>query len=190
MDPRQNNADGRTCTDESIVEMYHARNEQAIAESARKYGRYCHAIAYGILNSDPDAEECVNDTYLAIWNAIPPARPDPLAPYVYRTGKNIALNRLRARNTRKRGGYVLSLEELAGQVSAPAADREPGRGLNDWLRTLSKQDRAIFLRRHWFGDSVKDIAKAAAMTEGAVSVRLHRLKNQLKAYLTKEGYYE
>ena len=109
---------------------------------------------------------------------------------MYRTGKNIALNRLRARSAQKRGSYVLSLEELSDCVPAPSRDRDLGRGLNDWLRTLPKQDRVIFLRRHWFGDSVKDIAKAAAMTESAVSVRLHRLKNQLKTYLTKEGYYE
>jgi RNA polymerase sigma-70 factor (ECF subfamily) len=113
-----------------------------------------------------------------------------LAPYVYRTGRNIALNQLRSQNTQKRGGYVLSLEELAGCVGAPTADQDLGQGLNDWLQTLSKQDRAIFLRRHWFGDGVKYIAKAASMTESAVSVRLHRLKNQLKAYLIKEGYYE
>lgn len=176
--------------DRALIQMLFDRIEAVFEALADRFGLRLTKTAMNILDSREDAEECVNDTYLAIWNAIPPARPDPLAPYVYRTGKNIALNRLRARNTQKRGGYVLSLEELAGQVSVPAADREPGRGLNDWLRTLSKQDRAIFLRRHWFGDSVKDIAKAAAMTEGAVSVRLHRLKNQLKAYLTKEGYYE
>lgn len=176
--------------DRALIQMLFDRIEAVFEALAGRFGLRLTKTAMNILDSREDAEECVNDTYLAIWNAIPPAKPDPLAPYVYRTGKNIALNRLRSRNTQKRGGYVLSLEELAGQVSAPAADREPGRGLNDWLRTLSKQDRAIFLRRHWFGDSVKDIAKAAAMTEGAVSVRLHRLKNQLKAYLTKEGYYE
>lgn len=176
--------------DKALLQMLFDRAEAVFEALAQRFGRRLTQTAKNILNSDEDAEECVNDTYLAIWNAIPPAKPDPLAPYVYRTGKNIALNRLRAQTTQKRGGYVLSLEELAGQVSVPAPDREPGRGLNDWLRTLSKQDRAIFLRRHWFGDSVKDIAKAAAMTEGAVSVRLHRLKNQLKAYLTKEGYYE
>ena len=176
--------------DRALIQMLFDRVEAVFEALADRFGLRLARTALNILESPEDAEECVNDTYLAIWNAIPPAKPDPLAPYVYRTGKNIALNRLRARNTQKRGGYMLSLEELAGCVSAPAADRDLGRGLNDWLRTLSKQDRAIFLRRHWFGDSVKDIAKAAAMTESAVCVRLHRLKNQLKAFLTKEGYYE
>lgn len=176
--------------DRTLVQMLFDRIEAVLEALAQRFGRRLTLTAMNILENTEDAEECVSDTYLAIWNAIPPAKPDPLAPYVYRTGKNIALNRLRDRNTQKRSSYVLSLEELAGCVSAPAADRDLGRGLNDWLRTLSKQDRAIFLRRHWFGDSIKDIAKAAAMTESAVSVRLHRLKNQLKVFLTKEGYYE
>lgn len=176
--------------DRALIQMLFDRVEAVFEALAHRFGLRLTRTAMNILENPEDAEECVNDTYLAVWNAIPPAKPDPLAPYVYRTGKNIALNRLRAQNTLKRSGYVLSLEELAGCVSVPAHDRDLGRGLNDWLRTLSKQDRAIFLRRHWFGDSVKDIAKAAAMTESAVSVRLHRLKNQLKGYLTKEGYYE
>ena len=176
--------------DSQLLQLLFDRAEAVFELLAQRFGRRLTQTALNILGSAEDAEECVSDTYLSVWNAIPPAKPDPLAPYVYRTGKNIALNRLRAQHTQKRGGYVLSLEELAGCVSAPPSDRDLGRGLNLWLGTLSKQDRAIFLRRHWFGDSVRDIAKAAAMTEGAVSVRLHRLKNQLKTYLTKEGYYE
>ena len=176
--------------DKALLQLLFDRAETVFSELANRFGRRLTRTALNILDSPEDAEECVSDTYLAIWNAIPPARPDPLAPYVYRTGKNIALNRLRARSAQKRGSYVLSLEELSDCVPAPSRDRDLGRGLNDWLRTLPKQDRVIFLRRHWFGDSVKDIAKAAAMTESAVSVRLHRLKNQLKTYLTKEGYYE
>ena len=176
--------------DKALLQLLFDRAESVFEALARRFGRRLTQIALNILGSAEDAEECVSDTYLALWNAIPPAKPDPLAPYVYRTGKNIALNRLRSQHTQKRSGYVLSLEELADCVPAPSASRDLSRGLNDWLRTLSKQDRAIFLRRHWFGDSVKDIAKAAAMSENAVSVRLHRLKNQLKDYLTKEGYYE
>lgn len=176
--------------DKALLQLLFERAEAVFEALAQRFGRRLTQTALNILGSAEDAEECVNDTYLALWNAIPPAKPDPLAPYVYRTGKNIALNRLRAQNTQKRSGYVLSLEELACCVSAPTPDRDLGRGLNLWLGTISKQDRAIFLRRHWFGDSVKDIAKTLAMTETAVSVRLHRLKNQLKEYLTKEGYYE
>lgn len=176
--------------DKALLQLLFERAEAVFDALAQRFGRRLTQTAMNILGSPEDAEECVSDTYLAIWNAIPPAKPDPLAPYVYRTGKNIALNRLRAMTAQRRSGYVLSLEELAGCVSIPTRDQDLGRSLNDWLKTLSMQDRAIFLRRHWFGDSVKDIAKAAAMTESAVSVRLHRLKIQLKDYLTKEGYYE
>lgn len=176
--------------DRTLIQSLVDRIETVFEALAQRFGPRLTSIAMNILDNSEDTEECVNDTYLAIWNAIPPANPDPLAPYVYRTGKNIALNRFRAQHTQKRSGYELSLEELAACIPAPNPDRDLGRGLNDWLKTLSKKDRAIFLLRHWFGDSVKSIAKGMAMTESAVSVRLHRLKNQLKEYLTKEGYYE
>lgn len=176
--------------DRTLIQSLVDRIETVFEALAQRFGPRLTSIAMNILDNSEDTEECVNDTYLAIWNAIPPANPDPLAPYVYRTGKNIALNRFRAQHAQKRSGYELSLEELAACIPAPNPDRDLGRGLNDWLKTLSKKDRAIFLLRHWFGDSVKSIAKGMAMTEGAVSVRLHRLKNQLKEYLTKEGYYE
>ena len=176
--------------DRALIEMLFARAEAVFDALAQRFGRRLTQTAMNILSNIEDTEECVSDTYFAIWNAIPPAKPDPLPPYVYRTGKNIALNRLRARNTQKRSGYELSLDELSDCMSAPASDRELGRDLNDWLGTLFQKDRVIFLRRYWFGDSVKDIAKALHMTEGAVSVRIHRLKVQLKRYLTEEGYYE
>ena len=177
--------------DKALLQLLFDRRADVVFEAlARRFGSRLTRTAQNILGSAEDAEECVNDTYLAVWNSIPPAKPDPLAPYVYRTGKNIALNRLRAMSTQKRGAYVLSLEELGSSVSAPAPDRDLGQGLNSWLGTLSQQNRAIFLRRYWFGDSVRDIARTLKMTESTVSVRLHRLKNQLKTYLTREGYYE
>ena len=176
--------------DRTLIEMLFDRVETVLEALAHRFGHRLTLTAMNILNSTEDAEECVNDTYLALWNAIPPAEPDPLSPYVYRTGKNIALNRLRAQNAQKRSGYELSLDELSAFIPAPSVDRDLGQGLNSWLGTLPQKDRVIFLRRHWFGDSVKSIAKGMLMTEGAVSVRLHRLKNLLKDYLTKEGYYE
>lgn len=176
--------------DRTLIKMLFDRVEAVFEALAQRFGRRLTQTAMNILGSAEDTEECVNDTYLAIWNAIPPAKPDPLAPYVYRTGKNIALNRLRSQHTQKRSGYELSLDELAGCVPAPVSNRELGTGLNEWLGMLPKKDRVLFLRRHWFGDSVRDIAKEMLMTESAVSVRLHRLKNQLKIYLTEEGYYD
>ena len=176
--------------DRELLQLFRERAEKVFDLLARRFGRRLHLTAMNILDCEQDAEECVNDTYLSLWNAIPPAAPEPLTPYVLRTGKNIALNRLRARNTQKRGGYVLSLEELASTVPAPEQDAQLGKALNQWLSTLSKRDRIIFLRRHWFGDGVKDIAKALGTTENTVSLRLHRLKQQLKTYLIQEGYYE
>ena len=145
-----------------------------------------------ILADAQDAEECANDTYLGVWNSIPPNRPEPLRPYVCRIGRNIALNRLRSNTAQKRSGYELSLDELSGCISAPNQDDglALGRAIDAWLDTLNKENRAIFLRRYWFGDSVKDIATALHMKENAVSVRLSRLRDSLKAYLIKEGYYE
>ena len=181
--------------DKQIIELYFNRNEQAITETGNKYGVFCYRIAMKILCIHEDAEECVNDTYLAIWNAIPPSKPEPLAPFVYRTGRNIAINRLRANNALKRSGYELSLEELSDCIAGPEMwqtldARALGRSIDAFLSTLSRENRVIFLRRYWFGDSVKDIATAASLSENAVSVRLRRTRDRLKAHLTKEGFYE
>ena len=175
-----------------ITEMLWQRSESALTELAKEFGRRLHQTAMNILGIREDAEESVNDTYLALWNAIPPKKPEPLAPFVYRTGRNIALNHLRHRSAQKRSGYEVSLEELAGCIPTPCMEdgRALGRAMDAWLDTLNKDNRAIFLRRYWFGDSVQDIADAFHMKENAVSVRLSRLRSNLKEYLIKEGYYE
>jgi RNA polymerase sigma-70 factor (ECF subfamily) len=152
-------------------------------------------MAKNILSSHQDAEECVNDTYLAIWNVIPPKRPEPLAPFVYRTGRNIALNRLRANTALKRSAYEVSLDELSGCIAGPdlwetVDARELGRQINAFLATISRENRVIFLRRYWFGDSVKDIAADLQLSENTVSVRLSRLRDKLRSYLSQEGFYE
>ena len=147
-----------------------------------------------ILSNAQDAQECVNDTYLAVWNTIPPERPDPLCAYVYRIGRNTALNKLRSSTAQKRlSVYNVSLDELAECIpdtaSLDALDaRELGRAINRFLSTQKEDSRTIFLRRYWFGDSVKAIAQAMSMQESAVSVRLNRLRSRLKEYLRKEGY--
>lgn len=182
---------GDDMDDHRILELLWTRAEQAIEELARRFGSRLHSTAVNLLGSPQDAEEVVSDTYIALWNAIPPKQPEPLAPYVYRTGRNIALNRLRANTARKRSAYEVSLDELSNYIPArPDSGRELGRAMDAFLDTVSKESRAIFLRRYWFGDSVKDIARAFHMTENAVSVRLHRTRNELKDYLIKEGYYE
>lgn len=176
--------------DHSILTLLWARAENAIAALAERFGRRLQATAMNLLHDPQDAEECVNDTYLAVWNSVPPKRPEPLGPYVWRVGRNIALNRLRANTAQKRSGYELSLDELAGCIPAPCLEdgRALGQAMDAYLDTIDAKSRIIFLRRYWFGDGVKDIAKALGMTENAVSVRLSRTRDGLRSCLSKEGY--
>jgi len=180
--------------DRQILNLLLARAEEAITAMTKRYGKRLYAIAMNILGSPRDAEECVNDTYLALWNAIPPQQPDPLCAYAYRVGRNTALNKRRSNTARQRdGSYDLSLEELAGCIpDTPLEEtlsaRELGRAIDGFLTRQSRDSRVIFLRRYWFGDSVKDIAKALGMKESAVSARLSRTRSALSLYLIKEGY--
>lgn len=178
-----------------ITTLLWQRSESAIRELAKQFGRRLYLTAMNIIGIHEDAEEAVSDTYLAVWNSIPPKQPEPLAPFVYRVGRNIALNRLRHNLTQKRCDYDVSLDELADCIAGPDLwrtldARALGRAIDTFLGTLNRHNRVIFLRRYWFGDSVKDIARAFDMTEGAVSVRLNRIRDKLKAYLTEEGFYE
>ena len=182
--------------DKHIVSLLLQRAEAAIAALEAKFGRQLHTIAMNILSDPQDAQECVNDTYLALWNTIPPQQPDPLSAYAYRIGKNTALTRLRNNRARKRdGSYDLSLDELTDIL--PGTDleetlnaRELGRAIDTFLDTLSAANRHIFLRRYWFGDSVTALAKAEGLTPNTLSARLFRLRTQLKAYLIKEGLFD
>lgn len=180
---------------EKITKLLLQRSESAIAELAREFGRRLYLTALNILNIHEDAEESVSDTYLAVWNAIPPKQPEPLAPFVYKTGRNIALNRLRHRTARKRSSYEVSLDELSACIAGPDLwetldARALGRAIDRFLDTLNQSNRVMFLRRYWFGDSVRDIARHFDLTENAVSVRLNRTRSKLKLYLTEEGFYE
>ena len=180
--------------DKKIIKLLFARAESAITELAARFGKQLQRIAYNILGNPLDAEECTNDTYLALWNAIPPVSPYPLAPYVYRTGRNTALKRWHRDTAQKRDSrYDVSLEELneclPGKDTEQLVDaRELGRTMNRFLDTNSKENRYIFIRRYWFGDSVGEIAKNLHLKENAVSVRLSRIRSSLKEYLKKEGY--
>lgn len=178
--------------DLQIIDLLFQRAEEALTAMAKRFGKRLYATAINLVSNPQDAEECVSDTYIAVWNAIPPLRPASLSAYVYRTGRNIALNRLRSNSAQKRSGYELSLNELEGCIPAPCPEdgRALGQTIDAFLNTLSRENRVIFLRRYWFGDSVKDIAQTFGMTENAVSVRLSRTRDTLKAYLIKEGYYE
>ncbi len=181
--------------DRQIVDMLWKRLEQAIDALSAKYGLRLQRTAMNILEDPQDAEEAVNDTYLALWNAIPPAKPEPLGAFVCRVGKNTALKRLRSRTAQRRDSrYDLSLDELAqclpGSSLEDALDaRTLGQAIDRFLDTLTHQNRVLFLRRYWFGDSLKDAAAHLHLSESAATVRLHRIRNQLKAHLIKEGFY-
>lgn len=182
--------------DKQILELLWNRIESAIDALAKKFGKRLLYTAMNILGNPQDAEESVNDTYMALWNAIPPERPDPLAGYVHRTGRNVALKKYRYLTAQKRSTqYEVSLEELSDIFPSPSIEelldaRELGRAIDRFLDTISKENRILFLRRYWFGDSVKHLSKATGMSENTVSVRLSRLRNQLKTYLVeKEGIF-
>lgn len=178
-----------------IIELYWTRSERAIRETAKKYGRLCHSIAYNILKSHPDSEECVNDTYLHTWNAIPPRRPDNLAAFLGKITRNLALKRYARDHTQKRGGgqVALALEELAECLPDPNTPdnrlevKELANLLNTFLATLPPEARNIFLRRYWQLCPVKQIAALYGISESKVKMSLMRTRGKLKLYLEKEG---
>lgn len=181
--------------DETILELLFARAEHAIEALAQQFGKGLSRIAMNILQDTRDAEEAVSDTYLAIWEAIPPARPKPLSPYVYKTGRNTALKKLRSRTAEKRNSdYDLSLEELSqvlpgGTLEEQLDAKALGQAINRFLDTLGSSDRVLFVRRYWFGDSLPELARQRLTTTGNLSVRLHRIRQKLKDYLNKEGFF-
>ncbi len=184
--------DAHDMTDARIVELYFARSEEAIAETDRKYRRTCHAVAYSILRSDEDAEECVADTWLRAWNAIPPEKPAHLGAWLCTVTRRIALNRYEASTAAKRyAGLESSLEELSECLSDGAitvADEVAlAEAINSFLASLPTRTRMIFMRKYWYMDSVADIAKALGMGESAVKVTLHRTRVRFRSYLEKEG---
>ena len=180
--------------DRHIVKLFLQRAETAIAATAKKYGAQLRALAGNILRDPRDAEEAVSDTYLALWNTIPPHEPDPLSAYSYRICRNTSLKKSRANTAQLRDhSSDLSLEELAEAIPGTPLEetltaRELGRAIDTFLTKQSRDSRVIFLRRYWFGDSVRNIAQALGMKEGAVSARLSRTRSALNLYLIKEGY--
>ena len=180
--------------DQKIIELYCSRSENAISETAAKYGRYCNAIAYGILKSHEDAQECVSDAYLTAWNAIPPRRPADLSTYLGKITRNLSIDRLRTRSRGKRGGgeAPLALEELeevvagSGSPENEAVRKELIAALNRFLGNLSQQERYVFVRRYWYLDSLGDIAQNTGFSGSKVASMLYRIRGRLKKQLTEE----
>ncbi len=180
-------------TDEAIVELFFERSEQAIAALSEKYGGVLMKTAMNVLGDKRDAEECVNDAYMAIWNAIPPNRPDRLLPYAARIVRNKAISRFRGSKAKRRSGYEVCIDELENLLSRDDSPEEYAEGriltayIEEFLDGRSELDRMIFVRRFWFMDSCGDIAGYAGMRPGAVRTRLSRIRNDLKAFLNGKG---
>ncbi len=182
--------------DEDILDLFFARSEEALDALEQKYGRLCHQIARSILPDAQDVEECVNDAYLAAWNTIPPQRPRPLTAFLCRLVRNRSISRRRANTAEKRrSNYDLALEELCEAIPSPSRveeeleARELTRLIDRFLWSLSTENRVIFLRRHWFSDSYAQIAARVGLSEKTISVRLTRLRKQLRDYLAKEEVF-
>ena len=181
--------------DNQILDLYWERNPEAISQTDQKYGAYCRQISFQILRSREDSEECVNDTWLRAWNAMPPQRPAILPSFLGRITRNLSLDRYKAGHTGKRGGgqLLVALEELgtcipaAESVEKALEDAELSRLIDRFLRTLPEKDQCIFLRRYWYVDTTLEIAHRYKMAEGTVKSSLHRSRQRLKAYLEQEG---
>lgn len=182
--------------DFEIVELYWDRNQEAISATADKYGKYCSVIARNILGNEEDVKECVNDTYLSVWNSIPPQRPVYLSAFLGKITRNLALNIYKREHAHKRGGGQIAgvYEELAECVSGTDSveqelcRQELVKAIDTFLETLSVKKRNIFICRYWYFESVSTIAKRFGMTENSVSVTLNRLRGRLQKYLTERGY--
>lgn len=181
--------------DSKIIELYWERSEQAISETSRKYGRYCHYIAYTILHNDEDADECVNDTYLRAWNAIPPHRPNRLQTFLGKITRNLSLNKWEQLSAEKRGAGQISLvlDELTECIPHDENMEKAAENLvvrdtiNRFLEGLPVEMRKIFVRRYWYMSSVKEIAQVYGLSESKVTVTLFRVRKKLKTVLEKEG---
>ena len=180
--------------DEKIIELFFARSEAAIKELDIKYGTTCHKLSYNILKDRQDAEECVNDAYLGAWNVIPPEHPNPLLTFLCKIVRNISIKRYQANTAIKRNStYDVAMSEVADYILSPnnvEAEIETKaltRIIENFLDTLSVENRVIFLRRYWFSDTYSDIARHIGITEKNVSVRLTRTRKQMREYLLERG---
>ena len=176
--------------DEQIIELFFERSEKAINELDNKYGKVLHNLSYNILNDRLDVEECVNDSYLGVWNVIPPERPNPLLTFVCKIVRNISLKRYHSKKAVKRNSaYDVAMSEVANYILSPnnveaeIEAKELARIIESFLDTLSVENRVIFMRRYWFSDTYKEIADRVGITEKTVSMRLTRIRKQMREYL-------
>jgi RNA polymerase sigma-70 factor (ECF subfamily) len=182
--------------DSKLIELYFSRNESAIIYTQNKYGGYCYKIAYNILLDDEESKECVNDTYLAAWESIPPAKPKILSAFLGKITRNISLKRLRAETAQKRGGGNTDLifDELndcipdKNSVLDAVDANELALLIDSFLRNLPKEERILFLRRYWYFDSIDTLSKTFGLGLAQVKMRLSRIRKKLLLKLEKEGH--
>lgn len=181
--------------DSVIIELYWQREEAAIGETEKKYGSYCRAIALRILSDPEDAEECVNDTWHHAWRSIPPERPNSLAAFLGRIVRNLSISRWRKEHAQKRfSGLEALLSELedclpdSAGVEATVEGRALTKSIEEWLTEQSCEDRAVFLRRYWYGEKVQELAEVWGISPNRMTKRLSGLRKNLKKKLEKEGF--
>ena len=181
--------------DRRIIELFWQRSEEAIRQTKEKYGAACMHLLRNLLQNELDAEECASDVYLALWNTIPPERPEPLVAYLLKIARNQGLHRLTYNNARRRdSGGLLPLEELEGCIASPETVEQivDGKLLEQeivkFLRGLPKTDRQLFLRRYWFCDSLEELQSCFGWSKSKIKSRLFRLRGRLRDHLTREGF--
>ena len=183
-------------TDEGIVNLYWDRNEAAITETDLKYGRYCFSISHNILSNKEDSDECVNDTYNAAWNSMPPQRPVILSAFLGKIVRNISLNRYKEITAQKRGGNQMELildelGEIASDMPGPddrVIQTQLVKAINEFLAGLPAEKRIMFVRRYWYADDIGAIAKRMGMSANNVSVEIRRIRLKLRGYLIERGF--
>ena len=183
--------------DEKIVELYLKRDEKALSETSRRYGSRLRSVSFNIVQNRSTAEECENDTYLEAWESIPPHQPyDYLFAFLARIIRHISLNRCKAQNTLKRNAFLCELsEELEQCIPSPHDDINDRideitlkNAINRFLATLNEEQRNIFLRRYWYMDTIREIARHFAISESKTKTMLFRIRKEMKLFLIKEGY--
>ncbi len=182
--------------DSKIIELFEDRNEDAVSKASEKYGAYCIAVAKNILESDEDTDECMNDVYFSLWNSIPPNKPKNLKAYMSKICRNIALNKIRAQNTEKRGGKEAEnvFDEISEFVSGKEnteksyEQKELIEEINRFLKKQQKEKRKIFVLRYWYFESFPNIAKRFGKSEDSIRNTLFRTRKKLKKYLSERGF--
>lgn len=182
--------------DMAILELFRERSEEAIKEARKKYGDYCYSISYGILKNEEDAEECLNDTLLQVWNSIPPNMPEHLKSYLGRIARNLSINRVKALNTIKRGEGVMPLDisELSEAIFQPDGVWEKldedivAQIISDFLKEQKELHKKVFAQKYWYLLDIRQIAELNGISVSKTTSILHRMRKKLKKKLEKEGY--